>query len=331
MKEFLERFPGLGRKIFNQLDNQDLIKCKEVSRYQCKFLEDDRLVWTRVIKKYNANHVEFKDAWKLVVDKVPVEIVKEIAIATKQFYTVWPQRVKDQHQHSPHHIAGEYGCLSLCKFIVQKTRSLNPEKPDEFKGLHYAARKEHLEICKFFIADLEDKNPKDKHGLTLLHHAAHVGNLDIYKLIAEQVEDKNPISDSYCRSTLLHDAVQSGNYEIIRYIMSVTDDQNKNPRNSYGITPLHYAASEGCLDIYKLIAEQLDDKYPSTNDGELPIHFAAQWGSYEVCKFIIENGGNPNPTLNTWPYESALDLAGTNGRIRDLILQKCKENPTSTI
>ena len=191
MEEFLARFPGLGRKIFNQLDNQDLIKCKEVSRYQCKFLEDDRLVWTRMIKKYNANHFEFKDAWKLVVEKVPVEIVKEIAIATKQFYTFWPQRVTDQHQHSPHHIAGEYGCLSLCKFIVQKTRLLNPAKPDEFTGLHNAANMGHYEVCKFFIADLEDKNPKDEHGLTLLHHAGlFSSHLDIYKLIAEQVDDK---------------------------------------------------------------------------------------------------------------------------------------------
>ena len=167
MEEFLARFPGIGREIFNQLDNKNLSKCKEVSRYQCKFLEDDRLLWTRMIKKYKANHVEFKDAWKLVVVKVPVEIVKELAIATEKFYTFWPQRLSSQI--SPHWVAGEYGCLSLCKFIVEKTKCLNPEKPGQFTGLHYAANMGQYEVCKYFITNLEDKNPKDEDGLTLLH------------------------------------------------------------------------------------------------------------------------------------------------------------------
>ena len=68
MEEFIARFPVIGQEIFNQLDNQTLTKCKEVSRDLNQFLEDDRLVWTRIIKKYDASHVEFKDAWKLVVN-----------------------------------------------------------------------------------------------------------------------------------------------------------------------------------------------------------------------------------------------------------------------
>ena len=127
MEEFLARFPGIGREIFNQLDNKNLTKCKEVSRYQCEFLEDDCLLWTRMIEKYKANHVEYKDAWKSVVEKVPVKIVKELAIATEKFYTFWPERLS--FQISPHWVAGEYGCLSLCKFMVEKTKLLNPEKP----------------------------------------------------------------------------------------------------------------------------------------------------------------------------------------------------------
>ena len=55
----------------------------------------------------------------------------------------------------------------------------------------------------------------------------------------------------------------------------------------------------------------------------MPIHRAAQWGSYEICKFIIENGGDPNPTDNYGT--SALECAGTNERIRDLILKNPKK------
>ena len=58
-----------------------------------------------MIKKYGANHVQFKEAWKEVVEKVPVTIVKELAIATEQFYAFNPKRL--QHQNSPHNIAAE--------------------------------------------------------------------------------------------------------------------------------------------------------------------------------------------------------------------------------
>ena len=60
-----------------------------------------------MIKKYNANHVEFKAAWKLVVEKVPVEIVKEIAIATEQFYNHWPEHVTERIKINVHHIISQ--------------------------------------------------------------------------------------------------------------------------------------------------------------------------------------------------------------------------------
>ena len=165
MEEFLARFPGIGREIFNQLDNKNLTQCKEVSRYQCEFLEDDRLLWTRMIEKYKANHVEFKDAWKLVVEKVPVEIVKELALAVEQFYTLRPHQARFNHQHSPHHIAAKRGSLSLCKFIAQKTKSLNPARADGMTALHFAVQEGHFDVCKYFVDNLDgDKNPANHNG-----------------------------------------------------------------------------------------------------------------------------------------------------------------------
>ena len=138
MEEFIARFPVIGQEIFNQLDNQTLTKCKEVSRDLNQFLEDDRLVWTRIIKKYNASHVEFKDAWNLVVNKVPVELVKDLAIASDSFYSSLSHMVA--YQLSPHHIAAYAGHLSLLNFIVQKTGLLNPASKDAgWTGLHFAA------------------------------------------------------------------------------------------------------------------------------------------------------------------------------------------------
>ena len=77
LNSVLKRFPHLGVEIFNNLDNKNLTKCKEVSRYQRKFLEKEKLLWTRMIEKYYVNHLEFKEDWSLIMKKVPAKIVKE--------------------------------------------------------------------------------------------------------------------------------------------------------------------------------------------------------------------------------------------------------------
>ena len=140
MEEVVIRFPVLGEKIFNQLDYQNLTKCKEVSRSLQKFLEENKVLWKRmIIEKYSANNVEFKDAWKLVTEKVPTQIVKELAQAVEKFYTFHPHRLESQH--SPHHIAAEHGNLSLYKFIAQKTNVVHPERSEDgLTGLRSAAR-----------------------------------------------------------------------------------------------------------------------------------------------------------------------------------------------
>ena len=92
-----------------------------------------------IIEKYSANNVEFKDAWKLVTEKVPTQIVKELALAVEKFYTFCPHRLESQH--SPHHIAAEHGNLSLYKFIAQKTNVVHPERSEDgLNGLRSATR-----------------------------------------------------------------------------------------------------------------------------------------------------------------------------------------------
>ena len=63
MENFLLRFPGVAEEIFKQLDNQTLTKCKEVDRTWRNFLDQNKLMWTRMIQKYQKNHVQFKENW----------------------------------------------------------------------------------------------------------------------------------------------------------------------------------------------------------------------------------------------------------------------------
>ena len=191
MEDFLERFPQVGEEIFKQLDNQSLAKCKEVSRSQFKFLEENKVLWRRMIEKYSANNLEFKNAWKLVVERVPVQNVKELAIAVEQFYSFGPRRIA--HQHSPHRIAADRGSLSLYKFIFERTRLLNPARADGFTGLHFATQAGRFDVCEYLIKSLdgEDKNPKDLDGCTPMHLAAQVGDYGICKVFIDHGANPN--------------------------------------------------------------------------------------------------------------------------------------------
>ena len=339
MEEFLLRFPGLGEKIFDQLDNQNLTKCKEVSRSQRQFLEENKVLWKRMIEKYSANNVDFKDSWKLVTEKVPTQIVKELALAVEKFYTFRPHRLESQH--SPHHIAAERGSLSLCKFIAQKTKVVNPERSDGLTGLHFAAQEGHFDVCQYLIEDLENKNPRDKDGRTPLQLAGMNGHIEIFKLIMENQSEKNPkfgccgrtllhgvagagyldvfkymslrlghlnpTSDS--GKTPLHEAAQEGKFEVVKYIVDLLNGtEHVNPASIHGWTPLHLAAHNGHFKVFEYIAERVSDLDVERSDGYTSLHLAASEGHFEIVRYIvgIVNDKNPvNAEGNTPLHETA--------------------------
>ena len=48
-KKFIARFPEMAEQIFNELNNEDLIKSKEVDKAWWDLI-DQRLVWKRMIQ-----------------------------------------------------------------------------------------------------------------------------------------------------------------------------------------------------------------------------------------------------------------------------------------
>ena len=299
LHQVLDRFPRLGEKIFNQLDNQNLTKCKEIDNSLNEFLKENKVLWMRMIKKYNVNHMEFKDDWKSVMEKVPAEIVKELALAVEQFYTLRPHQNRLDHQHSPHHIAAKRGSLSLCKFIARKTKSLNPARADGMTALHFAVQEGHVDVCKYYIDNLDgDKNPPNHKGKTPLHDAAFQGNLEVFKYIADQVDNKNPAMAG--GTTPLHNAVGHGRIQIVKCILDFIDEKNvRNP----------------------LLSSM--DKNVKDDTGFTPMHMAVRQDHYEICKLFIDYGADPNPSTNEG--RSALDMAGANREIQDLILKNPKK------
>ena len=52
METICKRFPHLAERIFDQVDDQSLDNCKEISREVLKYLENERFFWIRITKKY---------------------------------------------------------------------------------------------------------------------------------------------------------------------------------------------------------------------------------------------------------------------------------------
>ena len=120
MEEIVIRFPMIAQQILEQLDNQNLTKCRTVNKMLCSSIDENRLIWTRMIKNYIKVNGKFRKSWKLVMKKVPVKCLEDLALTTQKFGTVLG------YHYAPQHIVAAFGSLSLYKFITEKTGEINP-------------------------------------------------------------------------------------------------------------------------------------------------------------------------------------------------------------
>ena len=83
---FFETFPEMAEQIFEQLNNEDLIKSKEVNQAWCDLiitqlnLIDKRLFWKRMIQSCTRKVKNYKSEYNLVLKKIPTEILKKFAL-----------------------------------------------------------------------------------------------------------------------------------------------------------------------------------------------------------------------------------------------------------
>ena len=245
MKTFFQRFPDLCHDIFDQLDDQNLAKSKEVSVTWCSFINSEKIWWSRMIQKYwDEDMKEDPDVWRKVIVKTPIEIVKNFAIACLFIADqIMPRNM------SPIHIMAHSGDLKLFRQILEKLKFEDPKCKKGFTSLHYAAWGGNIEIYKYLMKNLKEINPASNEGFTPLYIAARNGHYDICKIIIESIDIKNPVNmDS---TTPLHRAAQNGHFEICKLIIDNVDDMS--PVDNNGSTPLYLAAQSGYFGTIKLI------------------------------------------------------------------------------
>ena len=161
MEEIFLRFSHLNEKIFKLLDNQNLVKCMEVSRIWGSHLKVQKFVQIRTIKAIVKHYDYVEEIWNDVFMNNSTDIINELQLAVQEFYNECKCEENHESNHglSPIHIAAGVSNLSLLKRLHDKTA---------------------------------DKYPKNQDGWTPLHAAAESGNLKTFKMIFDEVEEKNP-------------------------------------------------------------------------------------------------------------------------------------------
>ena len=51
MQEQFARFPHISEKIFDQLDDQNLVKCRRISKSWCNYLDNQKILYIQIIKQ----------------------------------------------------------------------------------------------------------------------------------------------------------------------------------------------------------------------------------------------------------------------------------------
>ena len=312
MELLCQRFPLIAQKITNYVDYNTLTNFKEAGRNNDEFLRKERFYWIRIIQRYSCLFGELQEVWTKVVNKTPIEIIKELAIAVHTF----PQTMLRQHefkliyglpmtllefiqkrenQWHPLVISAACGSINLCSHIVQKVGIKNLSKRCG-KNTPLAVAAEYmrdLSVFQFLLEKADDKNPIliKRTNWTLLHDLAYDGQLEMCALMMEKIDDKYP--QDVNGSTPFCMAASSGRVEVCRLLMKYMIDKNPIDRGL-----LYAAASRGQVDICNLLMEVCVDKHCMDDSVRIPLHIAAFSGHGEVVGLFMANIADKNLRYN---------------------------------
>ena len=119
MESIFLKIPDLGEKILKELDNQSLVQSKEVQRSWNNFINEEKVLWIRIIQKCISDVDIYSIAWRKVLTKAPIEFVIHVALATQKYHAKYKTRV----QYSPISVAASDGSLDFYKQWSDSIRS----------------------------------------------------------------------------------------------------------------------------------------------------------------------------------------------------------------
>ena len=298
MEEVLTRFPHIGEQIFANLDNQNLMKCREVCDPWMTFLNQEKLIWTRIILSY----IEPTNSWnwQKFFSTTSTPMLCQKAKRIQQFYK-YENTIGIVKEMSPLHFAVMmYDDTKYCVDLIENCTIDHPQNENGTTPLHYAAKYGYACVCQFLLKKFRDKNPKDKANVTPLELGIVFKNYFVCELIIRKCEENavsldlsavlNPLNENGL--TPLHLAAKYGKSELCWLIMKNVVDKNPKSSKKYwlnGTTPLHLAADEGHFSVCELmISQNVNNKNPIDRIGRTPLYMAARKGHLSICHLLYE-------------------------------------------
>ena len=211
MEEVLLRFHQIGKKIFEELDNRSLNKCREVNKSWRGFIDGEKTVQFRVIKSLT----NVPDAYlNKKYGKVDLGSVKELVKDVQRVYNAFHEVKQDFEIVFP-----EKQWSYRRKLMIRKLLTQNGIEPD--KNLVVQLDTGQLILTSNGLSKPHPVNPPIVFGMTTLHYAAKNGYLNVCKLIAENVQEKNP--KDFWGTTPLHMAEKRGHSSVVEYFQKLLD------------------------------------------------------------------------------------------------------------
>ena len=116
------RCPHILEMVSNNIDDQSLIALKESSKEVSKSMDKERffLIRIRIIRRYNGNFKKFKYSWMEVLQKTPMDKVRQIENVIQKFFASYPYYIVSKKQLAPLHVAAVQGDIQLCEHIISR-------------------------------------------------------------------------------------------------------------------------------------------------------------------------------------------------------------------
>ena len=322
MDEQFARFPHISEQIFDQLNNRSLAKCRRISKSWCNYLDNQKLLTIRIIKK-NIRSSDCKDNFKLIIDvnKKPwTEFFKRASAESIEYFAKVSKNVLSdlsKTELQPFLMCGACtSSLSAYQSIFERL-STNPmyAKMMTMGGYEDMIGRFRFESDLDSDSDSDFENPDsaEEHqniyagvqnasrnrylfcnlgcGATPLHLIAIAGHLETFKETYENAKDKNPNSTEKGR-TFLQFAIRFCNKEICMYILEKTYDEIRKHVN--GLSTLDMATLNANLDVCEIIFGRIVEKDPGSRQ-VTPLQLSSIQGHLETSEMILDKVVNKYP------------------------------------
>ena len=302
MEEQFARFPYISEKIFDQLDNPNLVKCRKISKSWCNYLDNQKILHIRIIKQsikssdYNkapAHSANFyADACYNCNPRIAglrkglfddLGTISELLFQkiqgpqSDQKASVKPIMEAESKVASRIHEMKSLKENQNQRVNIWPIVDLNTTPWREFfkrastESLLYFTKVSKKILCNLSKSELQPFLMCSTCNLAL--SALYASQSDLEK--ERKIEFFEAFGICSCKKTMgVHDKYLSCNL-------------------GCGATPLHLIAISGNLETFKEIHDKAKDKNPNgAENGRTFLHFAIRFCNKEICMFILEKTYN---------------------------------------